>query len=99
MIHHQSHQQVVSGKKADALKKLDVERENFVLLLTDAARYMTAMRPALKMLYPRLFHVTCLAHLFHNCAEKLRSKFKDVDDLIAKVKAATVKQEPATQIQ
>ena len=62
-----------------------------VLLLTDAARYMTAMKPALKLLYPRLFHLTCLAHLLHNCSEKVRSKFKDVDDLIATVKAATVK--------
>ena len=31
-------QQVVSGKIADALMKLGVVRENFVLLLTDAAR-------------------------------------------------------------
>ena len=84
-------QQVVSGKIADALNKLDVERKNVVLLLTDTARYMTAMTPALKMLYPRLFHVTCLAHLLHNCAEKIRSKFEDVDELIAIVKAATVK--------
>ena len=35
--------------------------------------------------------LTCLAYLLHNCAEEVRSKFEDVDDLIAKVKAATVK--------
>ena len=75
----------------DALKKLDVERNNFVLLLSDAASYMTACTNALKLLYPRLFHVTCMAHLLHNCAEKVRSHFADVDNLIAHVKAATIK--------
>lgn len=84
-------QTVVATKIDDALKKLDVQRNNFVLLLSDAASYMTACTNALKLLYPRLFHVTCMAHLLHNCAEKVRSHFADVDNLIARVKAATVK--------
>ena len=84
-------QQVVTVKIDDALKKLDIQRHNFVLLLSDAARYMTACTAALKLLYPRLFHVTCMAHLLHNCAEKVRSHFQQVDNLIAKVKVVTVK--------
>ncbi len=84
-------QAVVVTKIDDVLKKLDVQRNNFVLLLSDAASYMTACTNALKLLYPRLFHVTCMAHLLHNCAEKVRSHFADVDNLIARVKAATVK--------
>ena len=32
-----------------------------------------------------------MAHLLHNCAEKVRSHFQQVDNLIAKVKAVTVK--------
>ena len=84
-------QQVVTVKIDDALKKLDIQRHNFVLLLSDAARYMTACTAALKLLYPRLFHVTCMAHLLHNCAEKVRSRFQQVDNLIAKIKAMTVK--------
>lgn len=75
----------------DAVRLLQAGRENFVLLLSDAARYMTAAGDLLQQLYPRLFHVTCTAHLLHNCAEKVRSFFNDVDDLIASVKAATVR--------
>ena len=84
-------QQVETMKIDDALKKLDIQRHNFLLLLSDAARYMTACTAALKLLYPPLFHVTCMAHLLHNCAEKVRSHFQQVDNLIAKVKVVTVK--------
>ena len=44
-----------------------------------------------KSLYPKLFHVTCLAHLLHNCAMKIKSHFEDVDQLNAKTKAVTIK--------
>lgn len=84
-------QQIVTTAIDDALKKVDIQRNNFVLLLSDAARYMTACSAALKLLYPRLFHVTCVAHLLHNCAEKVRGHFQDVDNAIASVKAVTVK--------
>lgn len=84
-------QEVVTIKIDDVLRNLDVQRNNFVLVLTDAASYMTASTNALKLLYPRMFHVTCLAHLLHNCAEKVRCHFGDVDNLIARVKAVTVK--------
>ena len=45
----------------------------------------------LKSLYPKLFQVTCVAHLLHNCALKIKSNFEDVDQLIAKIKAVTIK--------
>ena len=38
-----------------------------------------------------MFHVTCVAHLLHNCAVKIKSHFEDVDQLIAKIKAVTIK--------
>ena len=84
-------QQVVTMKIDDALKKLDNQRHNFVLLLSDAARYMTACIAALKLLYPRLFHITCMAHLLLNCTEKVCNHFQQVDNLIAKIKAVTAK--------
>ena len=34
---------------------------------------------------------SCMAHLLHNCAEKVRSHFQQVDNLIPKVKAVTMK--------
>ena len=52
---------------------------------------MTACIATLKVLYPRLFHVTCLAHMLHDCAEKVRGAFADVDNLVVRVKAATIK--------
>ena len=52
---------------------------------------MIAADITLKSLYPKLFHVTCVAHLLHNCAMTIKSHFEDVDQLIAKVKAVTIK--------
>ena len=55
-------------------------RENFLLLLLNAVSYMTACTAMLKVLYQRLFHVTCLTHMLHNCAEKVHGAFADVDN-------------------
>ena len=52
---------------------------------------MVAAGAILKSLYPKLFHVTCVAHILYNCVTKVKSQFEDVDQLIAKVKSATVK--------
>ena len=52
---------------------------------------MIAAGITLKSLYPKLFHVTCVAHLLHNCAMKIKSHFEDVDQLIAKVKTVTIR--------
>ena len=60
-------------------------------LLTDAARYMTTAGKVLKELYPQLFHVTCVSHLFHSYAEKTRAHYFNVDNLITRIKAALIK--------
>ena len=36
-------------------------------------------------------HVTCVAHLLHNCAMRVRAHFKNIDEIIATIKAATIK--------
>ena len=61
------------------------------MLISDAASYMCRARNVLKEIYSNLQHVTCLAHLMHNCALKIKSFCKEVDDLIAAVKASVVK--------
>ena len=73
------------------LKKMKISRANFCLLLSDAAPYMIAAARTLKVLYPQMLHVTCLAHLIHNAAMKVKMYFDNVDELIACVTAATVK--------
>ena len=77
----------------DTVRNLGINRSFFCLLLSDAAKYMIAAGITLKSLYPKLFHVTCVAHLLHNCAMKIKSHFEDVDQLITKVKAQTIKNE------
>ena len=75
----------------DILRQLEIKRENFSLFLTDAARYMSSAGKTLKELYPSLMHVTCVAHLLHNCAMPVRAHFKNIDEVIATIKAATIK--------
>ena len=75
----------------DILRQLDIKRENFSLFLTDAARYMSSAGKTLKELYPSLMHVTRVAHLLHNCAMRVRAHFKNIDQVIATIKAATIK--------
>ena len=36
-------------------------------------------------------HVSCTAHLLHNCAMRVRAFFKNIDDVVATIKAATIK--------
>ena len=75
----------------DILRQLEIKRENFSLFLTDAARYMSSAGKTLKELYPSLMHVTCVAHLLHNRAMRVRAHFKNIDEVIATIKAATIK--------
>ena len=72
-------QNIICMKIDDFLHKLGIARGNFLRLFSDAVSY------------PRLFHVTCLAHMLHNRAEKVRGAFTDVDNLVARVKATTIK--------
>ena len=82
---------IIAQAVDDAVRNLGINRSFFCLLLSDAAKYMIAAGITLKSLYPKLFHVTCVAHLLHNCAMKTKSHFEDVDQLIAKVKAVAIK--------
>ena len=75
----------------DILGQLKIKRENISLFLTDAARYMFLAGKTLKDLHPFLMHVTCVAHLLHNCAIRVRAYFKNIDEIIATIKAATIK--------
>ena len=65
----------------DAVRNLGIYRSFFYSLLSDAAKYMIAAGITLKSLYPKLFHVTCVKHLLHNGAMKIKSHFKDVNQL------------------
>ena len=36
-------------------------------------------------------HVNCVAHLLHNCAMRVRAHLKNIDEVIATIKTATIK--------
>eukprot|EP00477_Mikrocytos_mackini_P003746 GAHX01005035.1.p1 GENE.GAHX01005035.1~~GAHX01005035.1.p1 ORF type:complete len:355 (-),score=57.38 GAHX01005035.1:2-1066(-) len=71
----------------EALKKFEIKRENFYLLISDAARYMEKAASLLKNFYPSLINITCLSHLLHNVCLKIKNHFKNVDNLIGYTKA------------
>ena len=75
----------------DILRQLEIKSEKFLLFLTDAAWYMSLAGKTLKELYSFLMHVTCVVHLLHNCAMRVRAHFKNIDEIIATIKAATIK--------
>jgi hypothetical protein len=65
------------------LWKGDVKRDNVLLSVTDAAPYAAK---GLKILYPKMVHLTCLAHALHRVAEEIRHSYTEVDKLISNVK-------------
>lgn len=75
----------------DTINFLECKCQDFCLLLSDAAPYMISAGKTLHLLYPNVFHVTCTAHLLHNCAMKVKANYINVDLLIAHLKAVTVK--------
>lgn len=64
---------------------------NVLLLCTDSAAYMLKAGRILKATFPRMKHITCLAHGLHRVAEEVRDNFKGVDVLISNVKKIFLK--------
>lgn len=59
--------------------------------MTDAAAYMICAYKALQPLYPKMIHVTCLAHGLSRVAEQVRKEYPLVNSYIAAVKSVFVK--------
>lgn len=65
---------------------------NMVLLIvTDAAAYMLKGVGGLGVLFPKMRHLTCLAHGLHRLAEFIRTSYPEVDNLISEVKKVFIK--------
>lgn len=47
--------------------------DRFRLLVTDQAKYMLKAGQNLKLLYPKLLHITCICHALHRVCEKVHS--------------------------
>ena len=54
------------------MHSININKNCFILLISDAARYMTKATQPLKILLLKLLHITCTLHLLHNCALKVK---------------------------
>jgi len=68
-----------------------LHKEDILLFVTDAAPYMIKAANGLTILYPKLMHITCLAHALHRVSEEIRRHFPNVDSLIANCKKIFLK--------
>jgi hypothetical protein len=60
---------VVFDNAVNLLWPVTVEQENVLLFISEAAPNMIKAAKALKLLYPKIIYVTCLAHALHRVAE------------------------------
>lgn len=68
-----------------------VHHDRVLLFVTDAAPYMKKAGDSLKVLFPKMLHITCLAHGVHRVCEDIRSQFPEVDELVSNMKKVFVK--------
>ncbi|KAF7685340.1 hypothetical protein CDIK_3911, partial [Cucumispora dikerogammari] len=57
----------------DAVKKYNLTRKCFKPLIFDAASYIIKAVQSLKVFYENIMHITCISHLYHNSAMKIRN--------------------------
>jgi len=50
------------------------------------------------MLYPKMIHVTCLAHALHRVAEEVLGNYPEVDKLIANGKKIVIVSPSSTEV-
>jgi len=68
-----------------------LKKKDILLFVTDAASYMIKAGKGLGILYPKMIHITCLAHALHMVSEEIRQQFPNVDLLISNCKKAFLK--------
>lgn len=68
-----------------------VQHGKVLLFVSDAAPYMLKAGTALRTFYPRMIHVTCIAHALHRVAESVRSKYTVVDKFVSSMKKILLK--------
>ena len=61
------------------------------LVLTDQASYMLSALSALKMLYNKLSHVTCIVHALHRVCESVHMKYCKANDFVSLMKKVLLK--------
>ena len=83
--------EIITREIDELILSLGIPRMDFVLIISDAASYLVKSYKTLKILFPQLFHYTCMSHLVHNCCLRIKDYFKLTDELIATTKTLTNK--------
>ncbi|XP_003737959.1 uncharacterized protein LOC100902100 [Galendromus occidentalis] len=68
-----------------------IKHERVLLFVTDGAKYMKKAADGLKVLFPNMVYVTCLAHGIHRVCEEIRKLCPETDSFIASVKKCFLK--------
>lgn len=56
--------------------------QKVLLLISDAGTYMIIAAKTLKIFFPKLIHITCMAHAVNRVLEKIRELYPDINKLI-----------------
>lgn len=76
----------------DALRIIsEVPRNNVLLFVSDVAPYMVKAGRTLKVMYPNMIHLTCLAHGLNRLCEYIRILHPLIDSFIANLKKTFLK--------
>ncbi|XP_023215156.1 uncharacterized protein LOC111617975 [Centruroides sculpturatus] len=75
----------------NGLKIINPDEDKVLVAVTDAASYMVPAMKTLKIFFPALVHVTCLAHGLNRVAEQIRVEYEKVNKLISSVKKVFIK--------
>ena len=91
LLDSHANNEIVYEQIISCLIDYNIKNENFLLLISDAAKYMKLAGQRLKDKYHLLFHTYCFAHIIHNCSAKIQLKYKKINTLISTMKAITCK--------
>lgn len=89
-----TNQETIAHFVNKALKLLfpnSLDESKVLVIYTDAAPYMIAAVKLLKVFYPALLHITCLAHAMNRVAETIRLEFPKVNKLVSTIKKVFIK--------
>ena len=73
------------------MQPFEFDNNSVLALISDSAAYMLKAGSSLKIFYPEMHHLTCLAHALHRLSERVRELLPEVNELIASVKKVFLK--------
>lgn len=82
----------------NSINKFGINKDNVLIFVTDAAPYMVKASASIRVFYPNITHITCIAHGMHRVCEYIRDYCSNVDLFISKAKTVFLKSPARIQI-